>query len=335
MRHCWSVARRAEKRWQASLSLSRFTSSRCLRIQPTQPAVSGGRVCASVCRRVHVCVRACPGPRYAALIKPTAKRKTRPTASSNDPEYTYGCFGENKWAENGIHKHSWYREGRGRETLSSSRGAASQTIPLSHEGQTIFIGSTVVYIWVLECDTTCQPSLNCCRRGCWAWYCCCRGQSGSLEHQTIHQSHAPGAGTVACGPDACSDTASHTLWDQANVYSTWFYILRFSELLQITWMCSYVQYIYFPNHLSQLNSVNFQHSCNLECVFCSISSPHETTVYKAGQIKDGWILTLPSTFRLYIVRQVSSGNHQVLLLFLFIPYYKKAVCICLIFIIGM
>lgn len=113
------------------LSLLRFTSSRCLRIQPTQPAVSWGRVrvCVSVC--LCVCVYICPGPRYAALIKPTAKRKTRPAANSNDPEYTYGCFGENKWAENGIHKHSWYREGRGGERLNSCSGAASQ-IPLSH-----------------------------------------------------------------------------------------------------------------------------------------------------------------------------------------------------------
>lgn len=98
--------------------------------QRNLPSLEGVRVSVSI--RVYVCVYVCPGPWYAALIKPTAKRKTRPAASSNDPEYTYGCFGENKWAENGIHKHSWYGEGRGGETLDSSRGAASQTIPLSH-----------------------------------------------------------------------------------------------------------------------------------------------------------------------------------------------------------
>ena len=100
--------------------------------QRNLPSLEGTRACVSVCTRVYVCAHICPGPRYAALIKPTAKRKTRPAASSNDPEYTYGCFGENKWAENGIHKHSWYREGRGGERLHSSRGAASQSIPLSH-----------------------------------------------------------------------------------------------------------------------------------------------------------------------------------------------------------
>lgn len=83
--------------------------------QRNLPSLEG--ISVSVCIRVYVRVCVCPGPRYAALIKPTAKRKTRPAASSNDPEYTYGCFGENKWAENGIHKHSWYREGRGGETL--------------------------------------------------------------------------------------------------------------------------------------------------------------------------------------------------------------------------
>lgn len=83
------------------------------------------------CLCVYVCVYIRPGPRYAALIKPTAKQKTRLTANSNDPEYTYGCFGENKWAENGIHKHSWYREGGGGERRDSSSAAASQ-IPLSH-----------------------------------------------------------------------------------------------------------------------------------------------------------------------------------------------------------
>lgn len=94
------------------------------------------RACVSAYARVFVCVRVhfCPGPRYAALIKPTAKRKTRPAASSNDPEYTYGCFGENKWAENGIHRPSWYRGGSvkcvcgggGRLSLSLSRGADKQ-----------------------------------------------------------------------------------------------------------------------------------------------------------------------------------------------------------------
>lgn len=71
-------------------------------------------VCVSDYARLFmcVCVFFCPGPRYTALIKPTAKRKTRPAAGSNDPEYTYGCFGENKWAENGIHRPSWYRGGR-------------------------------------------------------------------------------------------------------------------------------------------------------------------------------------------------------------------------------
>lgn len=128
----WRSEQRSSDR---HLSFLHFTSSRCPCTQPTQPAVSGGHMCVSVCIPVYVCVCACvcPGPRYAALIKPTAKRKTRPAASCNDPEYTYGCFGENKWAENGIHKHSWYREGRGGETLNSSRAAASQTIPLSHE----------------------------------------------------------------------------------------------------------------------------------------------------------------------------------------------------------
>lgn len=77
------------------------------------------------------CVFICPGLRYAALIKPTAKRETCQAANSNDPEYAYGCFGENKWAENGIHKHSWYRERRGGERLKSSSAAARQ-IPLSH-----------------------------------------------------------------------------------------------------------------------------------------------------------------------------------------------------------
>ena len=66
-----------------------------------------------------MCVCVCPGPRYAVLIKPTAKRKTCPAASSNDPEYTYGCFEENKWAENGIHKHSWYR---GRREMKKGGG---------------------------------------------------------------------------------------------------------------------------------------------------------------------------------------------------------------------
>lgn len=128
----WRSEQRSSDR---HLSFLHFTSSRCPCTQPTQPAVSGGHMCVSVRVPAYVCVCACvcPGPRYAALIKPTAKRKTRPAASCNDPEYTYGCFGENKWAENGIHKHSWYREGRGGETLNSSRAAASQTIPLSHE----------------------------------------------------------------------------------------------------------------------------------------------------------------------------------------------------------
>lgn len=114
--------------------------------QRNLPSLEGVCVCVHAC--LCVCVRAyvCPGPRYAALIKPTAKRKTRPAASSNDPEYTYGCFGENKWAENGIHKHSWYREGRGGETLNSSRGAASQTIPLSHGGKKIFIDFQHLYL---------------------------------------------------------------------------------------------------------------------------------------------------------------------------------------------
>lgn len=117
--------------------------------QRNLPSLEG--VCVSVCIRVYVHVYVCPGPRYAALIKPTAKRKTRPAASSNDPEYTYGCFGENKLAENGIYKHSWYIEGRGGETFSTSRGAASLTIPLSHGGRRFFYRflacvSVVMYI---------------------------------------------------------------------------------------------------------------------------------------------------------------------------------------------
>lgn len=87
------------------------------------------RACRCVC--VCQCVFICPGLRYAALIKPTAKRKTCQAANSNDPEYAYGCFGENKWAENGIHKHSWYRERRGGERLKPSSTAATQ-IPPSH-----------------------------------------------------------------------------------------------------------------------------------------------------------------------------------------------------------
>lgn len=99
--------------------------------QRNLPSLEG--VFASIC----VYVRISPEPRYAALIKPTAKRETHPAANSNDPECTYGCFGENKWAENGIHKHSWYREGRGGERRNSSSGAARQ-IPLSHTERSCF-----------------------------------------------------------------------------------------------------------------------------------------------------------------------------------------------------
>lgn len=82
------------------------------------------RACRCLC--VCQCVFICPGLKYAALIKPTAKQKTCQAANSNDPEYAYGCFGENKWAENGIHKHSWYRERRGGERLKSVK-YSSQT----------------------------------------------------------------------------------------------------------------------------------------------------------------------------------------------------------------
>lgn len=111
----------------------------------------------SVCLCVYVLVYICPGPRYAALIKPMAKRKTRPAANSSDPEYTYGCFGENKWAENGIHKHSWYRERRG---WDSSNGAASQ-IPLSHDEKKIFIDFSLCSCLLLclsECFSVILPA---------------------------------------------------------------------------------------------------------------------------------------------------------------------------------
>lgn len=101
----------------------------------------------SECLCVYVRVYIRPGPRYATLIKPTAKQKTRLTANSNDPEYTYGCFGENKWAENGIHKHSWYREGRGGERRDSSSGAASQ-IPLSHGERRFFFLEIFAFVSV-------------------------------------------------------------------------------------------------------------------------------------------------------------------------------------------
>lgn len=235
------------------LSFLRFTSSRCPRTQPTQPDVSWGRV--SLCICVYMCVYVCPGPRYAALIKPTAKRKTRPAASSNDPEYTYGCFGENKWAENGIHKHSWYSERRGGEKLNSSRGAASQTIPLSHRGMEIFIDfqplflSAVMYILVLVCETTCQASQSCCRQGCWVWCCCCKGQSGSLVHQTIHQNPSPEAGTAACGPDACSDKQSALTRCKINVTEASFCMFKFIPLIQIAYNCATIHHFLKQNIL--------------------------------------------------------------------------------------
>lgn len=95
------------------------------------------------------------------LIKPTAKRKTRPAASSNDPEYTYGCFGENKWAENGIHKHSWYRERRGGETPNSPREADSQAIPLSQvEWRFVYIFSLgfCLLLCIYECLCVILPA---------------------------------------------------------------------------------------------------------------------------------------------------------------------------------
>lgn len=132
----------------ASLPPGVLTHSQCNLL-----SLEGVRV--SVCMRVYLRVYVCPGPTYAALIKPTAKRKTRPAASSNDPEYTYGCFGENKWAENGIHKHSWYREGRGGETLDSSTDAASQTIQLSHGEKRYFYRFCVILCQLL-CISVCS-----------------------------------------------------------------------------------------------------------------------------------------------------------------------------------
>lgn len=199
----WGVAeawraKEGSSDWHPSFSC--FASSRCLSIQPTQPAVSGGRV--DVC--LSVCVFICPGLRYAALIKPTAKRETCQAANSNDPEYAYGCFGENKWAENGIHKHSWYRERRGGERLKSSSAAARQTPPSHVE---CFIDysflSACMYIWAVRYDNTCQASQSCCRQEYWVGCCCCRAQSGSLVPQTIHRIHVPEAGTSVYGQDAC------------------------------------------------------------------------------------------------------------------------------------
>lgn len=63
--------------------------------------------------------------------------------------------------------------------------------------------SARMYIWVLGCDTTCRASQSCCRQECWVGPCCRRAQSGSLVLQTIHQIHAPEAGTEVCGLDAC------------------------------------------------------------------------------------------------------------------------------------
>lgn len=138
MRRCWSVARRVGKLWQPSLSLLCFTSSRCLCIQPTQPAVSWGRVCACVFVRLAVCMCvSVQGPGMPRWLNPRLSEKHARLPNTNDPEYTYGCFGENKWAENGIHKHSWYRDG-GRGGREGQRSDAFSQIPLSHGGRFFF-----------------------------------------------------------------------------------------------------------------------------------------------------------------------------------------------------
>lgn len=95
-------------------------------------------------------------------------------------------------------------EGRGgEETLNSSWGADSQTIPLSHGEGDLYIDFQPCCVFV--CDITCRASQSCCRQGCLVSTGRYKGQSGSLVNQTIHQNRSSEEDTVVCGPGAYSD----------------------------------------------------------------------------------------------------------------------------------
>lgn len=207
----WSVAEARSGEQRSSdrhLSFLRFTSSRCLHIQPTQPAVSGGRECVYVYLCLCVCVYICPGPRYAALIKPTAKRKNTPGCQFQWPWIHIWLFwGKQMGGKWNTQAQLVQRRKRG-GTLSSSSQPDYSTESWKEKEfidfQPFFL-LAVMYIWVLVCDNTCQPFQSCCKQGCLVPSCHRRGQSGSLVLQTIHQNHVPEAGTEVCGPGACSD----------------------------------------------------------------------------------------------------------------------------------